>query len=172
LPWNREKPSRRVELAFTPDGNNLLAAQWDAPKIHVWNVATGKPRFVLERPNNAAYRLGLTPKGELLATGTNDGHIPLWDLNTGEVVRTLKTERPFSFPTGFSADGKTLVTLEQDELGKRRIGLWDVASATRVRIFDQKSVWSNAAIFSLDGKSLITATDGGVIRLWDAAPGE
>src|SRR5262249_2011874 len=115
LPWNREKPSRRVELAFTPDGNNLLAAQWDAPKIDVWNVATGKPRFELERPNNAAYRLVLTPKGELLATGTNDGHIPLWDLNTGEVVRTLKTERPFSFPTGFSADGKTLVTLEQDE---------------------------------------------------------
>ncbi|MEZ4705574.1 MAG: BTAD domain-containing putative transcriptional regulator [Caldilineaceae bacterium] len=86
-------------VAFGPprlDGSQLLASGgydntirlWvlptDVPSASVFNPATSAtPNSVLTGHNDAVRSLAFSPDGQLLASGSNDGAVWLWDLSVG-----------------------------------------------------------------------------------------
>ncbi len=160
-------------LAFTPDGKTLIAGLELGSKIGLWDVASAKKRQQLDAKEGVIGSFALSPDGATLATGSNQGGIPLWDMATGKLTRKLREEdRKECFAVVFSPDGKTLAAVKRDAKGQEDfLSLWDVAAGKELsRIKGDTFSWS--IIFSRDGKTLISASAGSAIRLWDVATGK
>jgi len=106
--------------------------------------------------------------GKTLASGSSDGTIILWDVETGQPIGQLLSVLSGSITTlAFSPDGKTLVSSGW----AGTIILWDVK--TRQAIGQPLSVLSgrvNILAFSPDGKTLVSGGDDRKLILLDMDP--
>lgn len=115
--------------------------------------------------------------GTLLATGSDDGKVRLWEVSTGTGVRTLEGHLGPVQGVAFSPDGSVLATVSLDETTR----LWEVATGTQVRKLagHWRSVWRigmNDCTFSPDGTLLATASDDApddhsAVQLWEVGRG-
>jgi len=96
------------------------------------------------------------------------GHLKLWDVASGEVIRSLKAHWDGITSCAFSADGQRYLSGSHDNLLK----LWDGASDKEIRIFRGHSNRVRACAFSPDGQRLLSGSDDKTLKLWDAASGE
>src|SRR6202043_703220 len=92
--------------------------------------------------------LAYSPNGEMLASGSDDNTIKLWDVATEKEKATLKGHSEGVFSVAFSPDGTTLASVGQQE-----IKLWNVATGKEVRHFKHSGIILSLA-FSPDGKTL------------------
>jgi WD40 repeat protein/DNA-binding SARP family transcriptional activator len=113
--------------------------------------------------------IGFSPDGQLLAAGTGDGEIRLWQVTDGQPRGFIKGHTNFVWSVVFSPDGRLLVTSSDDQL----ICVWDVARAEALGPDDSlytlrghaSGVWP--VIFGPDGNLLASSGQDQTIRLWD-----
>jgi WD40 repeat protein len=99
---------------------------------------------------------------DLLAMGDQDGVITLWDINTGDIVRTFGSHAGLIFRLEFSRDGTRLASASFDRLAK----IWDVTTGEEVaRLFGNTGSVFGVS-FSPDGDHLATAGADGTIRTY------
>jgi hypothetical protein len=81
-----------LSLSISPDARQVASV---SPRgVHVWDVETGSELHV--RPPGRFGRVLLTPEGKLALSASLD-KLELWDLATGQLVRTLKGHFDFPF---------------------------------------------------------------------------
>jgi serine/threonine protein kinase/WD40 repeat protein len=120
---------RFKSLSFDTTGT-LLAASADT-SVSVFEVATGKERWLLKGLRNSAHHLAFSPDSTRLAatggtTGIRGGEVKLWDLATGREVLTLETERGYASRVAFGDGGKRLFQLACAEQGANAVvQTWD-----------------------------------------------
>ena len=106
---------------------------------------------------------------------THDGMAKLWNLATGQQIRSLANGHDLSFPqraqsifsVAFSPDGKTLATGDNDGTAE----LWNLATGHQIHSLTTGSNSVNSVAFSPDGKTLATGDDNGTAALWNLATG-
>ena len=102
-----------------------------------------------------------------LASGGEDGTIRLWDVATGQHLRTLTRHAGAVYSSvSFNPDGRTLVSGSWDG-----IRLWDVNAGEILRTLVEDT-WAEIVSFSPDGWLIASAGSEDTIRLWDADTGE
>jgi len=114
------------------------------------------------------YDLALSPDGSLVAAGTQDGTVRLWNTQSGWALRSLSGHSGAVVGVAFTPDGSTLVSAGRD--GEIRI--WNVASNQVQRVIDGGGGPVNDAALSADGSVLATVGEDGLVRLFDVASGE
>jgi len=181
---------RVFSLAFSPDGR-LLASGSEDRWVRVWDVRTGQlfqflpghtdevrsvafaPQYSGRRhknfpPRNPNSQI-LHPQSEyLLASGSYDGTVRLWDINQGECLRILEEHSDRVWSVAFSPDGKTLASSSSD----RTVKLWEASSGKCLQSLRGHSQQIRTVAFSPDGKTLASGSDDHSVRLWHQHTGE
>jgi WD40 repeat protein len=146
------------QVAFSPDGTQLVSASTDAT-IKFWD-ARGDPEARTFESRIAAF----SPDGKLLAsTSWNITSFQLWDTTTGQLVGTLDGHKGWIQDLAFSPDGQLIASSSVDHT----IKLWDVATGHKRHTFAGDAP---RVAFSPNGQWLASAS--GTVKLWDVATGQ
>ena len=120
---------------------------------------------VLEGHTDDVRAVAFSPDGRHAISGSYDGTIILWDVASGESLRTFKGHTSL---VAFSPDGRHAISGSYDNT----IILWDVASGERLRTFKGHTSSVRAAAFSRDGRHAISGSRDKTLTLWDVGSGE
>jgi WD40 repeat protein len=170
-----------ITVAFSPDGQ-LLASSGLDHTIKIWNIATGNCfqtlrghtkqinaiAFNSEAPTFSPAEVTLsTPPGYILASGSNDQTVKLWNVQTGQCIRTLQEHTNFVWSVDFSPDGQQLVSSSDAQT----IKLWDVQTGDCLRTLRGyiNQVYSVAFVHS---NLLVSGNLDCTVKLWDIKTGK
>lgn len=123
-----------VDLCWDPFDTRRLAVAGDDAKIRVWEVPEGglketltEPDLILQGHTEKIYSIKFHPLASgIMVSSSYDLTVRLWNLESGEQVKTLTGHEDQVFAMAWSPDGKLLATVCKD--GKVRI--YDPRKAT------------------------------------------
>lgn len=72
--------------------------------LRIWDMDKGECIQTLTIPPVEAWTARFHPNGEIIATGSYDGHINLYNIQSGEKVESLTTKHSFIMCTAFVSD--------------------------------------------------------------------
>lgn len=110
----------------------------------------------------SVYSISFSPDGRLLASGSVDKTIRLWNVETKKVLYIISNYSKSVYSVSFSPDGRLLASSN----GNNTI-IWDVETKKDICTLrgHSGSVWSIS--FSPDGKLLATGSEDNTIKLWN-----
>ena len=131
--------------------NNVLVAQ-ETGYTWIINVDTGEPIKTLGSYD--VISVAVSPDKKIIAAGTWDWKIKLWDAITFQEISTFWVDQLAVSYLEFSPDGTMLVsTAFNSEWKEGKLSLWDVATGRKIRGIRSSDRLENA-IFSPDGSKL------------------
>lgn len=111
--------------------------------------------------------LAISPDSELMASGSADKTINMWELDSGSLVYSLRDHSNWVRGLAFSPDSKTLVSCSAD----KTIKIWNVSSGKLIQTLAGHASGVSAIIISPNGKTIISGSDDGTVKLWDLNTG-
>ncbi|OQE26467.1 hypothetical protein PENSTE_c005G00738 [Penicillium steckii] len=126
------------------------------PKVkETWNSEIQ----ILEGHKDKVNSVVFSPNGVLLAFGSHDGTIRMWDTTTGVLQQTIEAHFDLVYSVAFSPDG-TLLASSSNET----VRLWEIVTGAQIQIFEK---CSHTLAFSPDGVQLACGSSYGGVELWD-----
>jgi len=151
-------------------------------------AAGDKPELILQTGHTrSANAVAFSPDNRWLASGGKDNLIKIWDLSTGNVLRTLYGHSGNVNALAVSPDGKLLASGSGDINDKRDLGaftlggvvggaedntvrIWSVQTGQQLQVLRGHELPIGAVAFSNDGRSL-TSVAGDAVKVWDVSAG-
>ncbi len=131
--------------------------------------AAQKPELVVQTGHSQTVEtVAFSQDGKLLASGSGDGAIKLWDVKSGVMLRSLLGYADTVYSIAFSPDGTKLASAN----GNATVKIWDIQSGKELRSLTGHTLFVWAIAFSPDGKTLASGSGDSTIKLWDAESGK
>ena len=122
-------------LAFSPDGNFLVAGSYDT-NLRAWSARNGELQRLVDELTVSMFAMTFSPDGKMLAAAGADRIVYLLDAKTWRIQRKIEGQPEMISAMAFSDDGKLLLTGGFSELTQQKpvsLILWDVASGKQLR---------------------------------------
>jgi WD40 repeat protein/predicted Ser/Thr protein kinase len=153
------------QIVYGLDGTVLVTGGGFGTGVKLTEVANG--RLIKEiRGMEGSFPLqplAVSSNHKLLATGSPEQVVHLWDLTSGQLLASSPQQVRFLHSVTFSPDGKLVAF--GDELGN--IFLWDRAGLQPLRKLVGHAGPANSLAFSPDGRTLASASMDHTIKLWN-----
>src|SRR5262249_4923552 len=141
--------------------------------VRVWETSSGQAIIRMEPPRadrtfagdlrantwilESDQSIAFSPDGKLIACGTGESLVSLWDLATGKEIRSLSHsggDAVFGHVgiVAFSPDGKELITAAGDKV----LRIWEVSTGKQVYSLDVGDGSIIGLAVSPDGKRILT----------------
>lgn len=163
-------PYAPTSLAFSPNGSRFAVDA--AGGIRVFSLDANQPPRDLMGHTKRVLSLVFSPDGTLLASGSSDNTIRIWDVATGTEKFELSGHTHLVNAVAFSRDGKRLASGSSDST----VRVWDVTTGMSLQTLQLKKSGGletvESVAFSPDGTLLATAGHDDALRMWDLASGE
>ena len=171
-----------TDIEFSGDGNRIAKANYcsiliyDVQRITSFrdgnlsarNGETNEPSSSFGCEHYYYNSAGISPDGKILAGGTSDGEIVLWDLDNKNQLFILQhsgIKEDRIRKVEFSHNGHLLSSGSFDS-GLR---VWDVSANTIQILSDAEPVYSIS--FSNDDRTLLTGSNG-IVNIWNVKNGK
>lgn len=103
------------QIKYNKEGDLLFSVAKDKV-VCAWYTSNGERLGTYTGHQGAVWTVDVSPKTELLATGAADNTIKLWDIKTGQCVKTW--EHPTAIKrVQFSEDGTKLLGVTEKRMG-------------------------------------------------------
>lgn len=154
------------KFAFSPDGKTLASASDDGT-VKLWDFAARRKIATLtvngQRHLNTVV---FSPDGKTIATAglTSETPVRLWDVATGRLKATFKSQRQKIVAVVFTPNGEGLVCASG-----ATAALWDVAAERPLAEFvggERIPPMIYSMVITPDGKTLLAGCGNGTIRRW------
>lgn len=185
---------RILDIEFTPDGeymlialgnvgDNAIISDTDAPAdsaVWLWDLQNRTQSKAFTGHTDWAWTLDISPDGKLLASGsgplrlpdtpstTIDTSVRIWDIASGQEIRTLKGHTNTVDSVKFTLDGTSLLSSSWDGTIKR----WDVVTGRLLHTYEGHT----GEVFMLDlmpdGARFVSASGDGTLKMWNIESGE
>jgi WD40 repeat protein len=134
--------------------------------IEVWNLESGQKARTLPPHNGAITCLALSGDGKWLLSGTRNGFVTLCEVQTGQVVATMRGHEKVS-RVALSADGKRFVS------AGKNIRLWNLDARQESRSLTSNSGDIRCLGLTDDAKQLCSVDAGhSGFKVWDLHAGK
>jgi WD40 repeat protein/transcriptional regulator with XRE-family HTH domain len=133
-------------------------------EVRVWREEGKRLHLAWQAHSDTTYALALSPDEHMLASGSNDGSVKLWDVESG-VLLWSGWHTQGTWCLAFSPDGSLLASGGVDAT----VRLWDAKLGTLLEELPHSSTVVSLA-WSPDGRRLASGDFAGTIRLWAFPP--
>src|SRR5262245_2052534 len=165
------KPLRKVaadrqlaHIAFARGGDLVAWSDNLTKQVEITELSTGKARKIDVGGTQADVRF--TPDGKFLATGAYGKQATLWNVDTGEKVRTFDTDTDGGLRVVFTGDGKKLALSNRNST----TSIYEVATGELLHELPRRM--TQEVRFNPGGTLLAAAYVDGTVGLWDVATGK
>jgi len=176
-------------------GRDLSVAEGSEASVTVFDLEKGEVARVLPGHSASIVSLDFSPDGNLLASGSLDGVVHIWDVSRlaagydrgveGDFgatvlsghdsgVYSLRFSKSGGILFSASLNGTMVVWSAESAISKVANGQEvDAASVSeRLRITLEEGIVLRAADLSPDGRLIVSGDDGGRLLIWDAESGD
>ncbi|RKU24003.1 hypothetical protein C6503_01930 [Candidatus Poribacteria bacterium] len=156
-------------VAVSKDGSTFAAGDRHGT-IRLWN-ATMEHQFEDwgdDPEDQDILALAFSSDRKILASGSEDKAVRLWDTEKRLKIATLKGHEASVTALAFSPDGKTIATGDAGKV----IKLWDVDTQRERTTLKGHTSGICTLTFTLDGKILASGSYDGTIRFWNPDTGQ
>ncbi|MEW6102997.1 MAG: pentapeptide repeat-containing protein, partial [bacterium] len=169
--WDREfkiepvlEPSsyRTDEIIYSPDGRLLIAASEGG--IIFFDSKINRAIRHIPSPANC---IAISPDGNILASGSDDRTIRLWETETGRLIQRLEGHTSRVLSVAISPDGGMLASGAYDNT----ICLWETRTGRLIQRLEGHTGWVRSVAFSPDGENLASGSNDRTICLWEIRTG-
>jgi WD40 repeat protein len=149
--------------------------------LKVWDIDKLRALYTLVGHAGAVNGVAVTGDGLLAVSASDDKTLKVWDVETGQELRTLLKERKLSgiqilreLPTppghsesvngiAVSSDGRRAISASAD----RTLNVWDTQDKSPLHTLRGHSNVVNAVAMSRDGRRAISASEDRTLKVWD-----
>lgn len=181
LPWQLQRTvgsaneslfsDRICALDFSPDGRSLAVGSGPPSRfgdIKLVDVASGQiTREWVEVHSDTVLSVRFSPDGRMLASGAADKLCRLWNVESGEAIRSFEGHTHHVMSIAWQDSGQRLATASADQT----IKIWKVESGEQLRTITGFSHEVTAIAFVGDTAHLVAMAADGVARVLNSDDG-
>ncbi len=160
-------------IAFSADGKRLVSLHSDG-SVRTWDVKNGhliKSRKMFSNKNEPSIFI-LSPDGKMVAAEMPNDELVVWEIATGQKLKTIFMNGMRVEKLNFSVNGKRLACVcESANINKSTsdtVAAWDIETGKRLKM---AGGFTYFVALSPDGNILLTTVLEPSIKLWDIATG-
>ena len=114
------------------------------------------------------YSIAFSPNGNLLAAGTANGEIRLWNISSGTTLPACQGHASWVRSVAFSPDGRTIASGSEDQT----LRLWDTTTGQCLKTLQGHTDRVYSVAYNSKGNMLVSGGGDQALRLWDTTTGQ
>jgi WD40 repeat protein len=158
---------------------SVLASGHEDQTIKLWNLKTGQILKILQGHTNRVWSVAFSPtpinlqpdskraKKTVLASGSADRTIKLWNWQTEQCLQTLKGHTSWVWAIAFSPNSQLLASGSYDQT----VRLWEVQTGKCIRVMQGHVAPVTSVVISPDLHWLVSSGFDRTIRVWEIETG-
>ena len=162
-------------ISYSPDGSRIVSGGLDKT-VRLWNADTGAEIMTLRGHGDSPLVAGFispvasvafSPNGKLIASGSYDYTVKIWNAITGTEVMTMDKHSSLISDVAFGPDGKRFASASSDGT----IRVCDVVAGSELHVLQGHEGEVVSIAFSPDGKRIVSGSKDETVRIWDTESG-